>query len=310
MLNALTIDVEDYYHVTAFESVVRYKDWYRYESRVEGNTHRILDLLDQYKTKATFFVLGWVAKRQPGLIQAISKHGHEIASHGYAHQRIHSQSMDQFREETRRSKQITEDVIGQSIIGYRAASYSITSGTLWALDILREEGFLYDSSIFPVRHDLYGIPGYNRTCHLLNGHEGSGMVEFPLSTVRLAGINIPIAGGGYLRFFPYRFTRWAITQLNERECQPAVVYLHPWEIDPEQPRIRASFVSRFRHYNNLKKTEARLRDLLQDFAFGTMLEVLKAQGLLLSAKSEQQKDSRQEAVDSKMVLDLRSSVGR
>jgi len=224
--------------------------------------------------------LGWVAERQPLLIRAISERGHEVASHGYAHQRIDTQSADKFREETRRSKQIIEDAIGQPIIGYRAASYSITAKSIWALDILREEGFLYDSSVFPVRHDLYGIPGYRRSCHLLNGHRGSGMVEFPLSTLRLAGINIPIAGGGYLRIFPYGFTRWAITQLNEKEHQPAVVYLHPWEVDPEQPRIRAGVRSRFRHYMNLNKTEDRLKALLQDFAFGTMSEVLRKQGLL------------------------------
>jgi len=283
MLNALTIDVEDYYHVSAFESIIPYRDWERFESRVEQNTHRILDLLDQYKTKATFFVLGWVAERQPKLIRTISEQAHEVASHGYAHQRIDTQSPDQFREETRRSKRIIEDAIGQPIFGYRAASYSITAKSMWALDILREEGFLYDSSIFPVRHDLYGIPGYNRTCHLLNGHGGSGIVEFPLSTLRLAGINIPIAGGGYLRFFPYGFTRWAITQLNEKEGQPAVVYLHPWEIDPEQPRIPAGARSRFRHYMNLNKTEDRLKALLRDFTFGTMSEVLRKQGLLKTA---------------------------
>ena len=280
MLNALTIDVEDYYHVSAFESVIQYRDWERFESRVEQNTHRILDLLDRYKTKATFFVLGWVAERQPGLIRTIVERGHEVASHGYAHQRIDTQSPDKFREETRRSKRIIEDTIGQPIFGYRAASYSITAKSMWALDILKEEGFQYDSSIFPVRHDLYGIPGYNRTCHLLNGDGGSGMVEFPLSTLRLAGINIPIAGGGYLRIFPYGFTRWAIMQLNQREDQPAVVYLHPWEVDPKQPRIRAGAKSRFRHYMNLNKTEDRLKALLQDFAFGTMSEVLKAQGFL------------------------------
>ena len=280
MLNALTIDVEDYYHVSAFESVIPYRDWERFESRVERNTYRILDLLDRYKTKATFFVLGWVAERRPGLIRAISERDHEVASHGYAHQRIDTQSPDKFREETRRSKRIIEDAIGESIIGYRAASYSITAKSMWALDILRDEGFLYDSSIFPVRHDLYGIPGYNRTCHLLNGIGGSGMVEFPLSTLRVAGINIPIAGGGYLRFYPYSFTRWAITQLNQKEDQPAVVYLHPWEIDPEQPRIRAGARSRFRHYLNLNKTEDRLKALLQNFAFGTMSEVLRKQGLL------------------------------
>ena len=284
MLNALTIDVEDYYHVSAFESVIPYRDWERFESRVEQNTHRILDLLDQYKIKATFFVLGWVAERRPGLIRAISERSHEVASHGYSHQRIDTQSPDKFREETSRSKRIIEDTIGQPIYGYRAASYSITAKSMWALDILREEGFLYDSSIFPVWHDLYGIPGYNRTCHLLSGNGGSGMVEFPLSTLSLAGVHIPIAGGGYLRFFPYGFTRWAITQLNEKEGQPAVVYLHPWEVDPEQPRIRASVISRFRHYNNLNKTEYRLKALLGDFAFGTMSEVLRKQGLLTVAR--------------------------
>jgi len=281
MLNALTIDVEDYYHVTAFESVIARVDWGKYESRVEQNTHRLLDLLDQYKTRATFFVLGWVAERQPELVRVIHERGHELASHGFSHQRIYAQSIDQFRNETRRSKRVVEEIIGDPIIGYRAASYSITTKSLWALDILKEEGFQYDSSIFPVKHDLYGIPGYHRFCHLLNGHGGGGMVEFPLSTLRMGGFNIPVAGGGYLRLFPYCFTRWAIKRLNQNEYQPAVVYLHPWEIDPEQPRIRASTLSRFRHYNNLRRTEIRLIALLEDFAFGTMSEVLKARGLLM-----------------------------
>jgi polysaccharide deacetylase family protein (PEP-CTERM system associated) len=280
VLNALTIDVEDYYHVSAFESVIRFEEWDRYESRVERNTHRILDLLDEHKTQATFFVLGWVAERFPKLVREIHDGDHEVASHGYGHQRVYTQTQDQFREETRRSKRIIEDAIGHAISGYRAASYSITAKSLWALDILREEGFLYDSSIFPIYHDIYGMPGYQRFCHVLNGQNGAGLVEFPLSTLRVAGVNIPIAGGGYFRFFPYPFTRWSVRRLNEKENQPAVVYLHPWEIDPKQPRIRANALSRFRQYVNLGGMEEKLTSLLRDFKFGTMSEVLSRQGLV------------------------------
>lgn len=280
MLNALTIDVEDYYHVSGFESVVRFEDWDRYESRVERNTHRLLDLLDEFQTKATFFVLGWVAERQPQLIRAIDGRGHEVASHGYAHRRIYTQPSEQFRQETQRSKQIIEDAIGHPVIGYRAASYSITAKSLWALDILQEEGFAYDSSIFPIRHDRYGIPGYQRFCHVLNGHGDGGLIEFPLSTLRLAGVNFPVAGGGYLRLFPYAFIRWGLRRINEKECQPALVYLHPWEIDPGQPRIHANALAQFRQYVGLEKTEGKLVRLLQDFTFGTMVAVLTDRGLL------------------------------
>ncbi len=280
MRNALTIDVEDYYHVAAFASVIRFGDWDWYESRVERNVSRLLDLLDAYRAQATFFVLGWVAERHPQLIRAIHARGHEVASHGYAHQLIYTQTRDQFREETRRSKHILEDAIGQQIIGYRAASYSITKQSYWALRILQEEGFRYDSSIFPIHHDRYGIPGSLRFCHVIEGHGGAGLVELPPSTVRLAGVNLPIAGGGYFRIFPYAFTRWGIRHLNHKEHQPAVVYLHPWEIDPEQPRIRANALSRFRQYCNLARTESRLRRLLQDFAFGSISSVLEERGLL------------------------------
>jgi polysaccharide deacetylase family protein (PEP-CTERM system associated) len=280
MLNALTIDVEDYYHVTGFESIVRFEDWERYESRVERNTHRLLDLFDDYDTKATFFVLGWLAERHPNLIHAIHTRGHEVASHGYAHQRIYTQTPTQFREETRKSKRILENAISHCVWGYRAASYSITKESLWALEILKEEGFAYDSSIFPVRHDRYGIPGYQRFCHVLTSQEGRGLVEFPISTLRLGGANIPIAGGGYFRIFPYAFNRWALRRINERERQPALVYLHPWEIDPEQPRIHGSALSRFRQYVNLEKTEKRLIRLLKDFTFGPISAVLQQRGFL------------------------------
>ncbi|MGH8068030.1 MAG: XrtA system polysaccharide deacetylase [Candidatus Entotheonellia bacterium] len=280
MLNALTIDVEDYYHVAVFESVIHFQDWERYESRVERNTQRILDLLDEHQTQATFFILGWVAQRYPHLVRSIHARGHEVASHGYAHQLIYSQTPSLFREETRRSKHILEDEIGQPILGYRAASYSITKKSLWALDILREEGFAYDSSIFPIHHDRYGIPGYQRFCHVLSGPGQGTLVEFPISTLRLAGTNIPIAGGGYFRFFPYALIRWGLRRINKREQQPALVYLHPWEIDPGQPRIQADALARFRQYLNLDKTEGRLTRLLQEFTFGTMASVLKTQGFL------------------------------
>jgi polysaccharide deacetylase family protein (PEP-CTERM system associated) len=279
ILNPLTIDVEDYYQVSSFESVVRFEDWDRHESRVERNTCRILDLLDEHQTKATFFVLGWVAERQPELVRTIYERGHEVASHGYAHRRIYTQIPEQFREETRKSKGILEDIIGQKVVGYRAASYSITEQSLWAVDILSEEGFLYDSSIFPIYHDRYGMPDHHRHCHVLHTEGNGPLVEFPLSTIRLAQINVPFGGGGYLRFFPYPFTRWGIRRLNIKESQPAVVYLHPWEVDPEQPRIAAGGLSRFRHYLNLNKTEARLIRLLQDFRFGTMVEVIRERGL-------------------------------
>jgi polysaccharide deacetylase family protein (PEP-CTERM system associated) len=280
MLNALTVDVEDYYHVTGFESVVRFEDWERYESRVERNTQRLLDLLEAYHTTATFFVLGWVGERHPQLVRAIQTHGHEVASHGYAHQRIYTQTPEQFREETRRSKRILEDATGHPILGYRAASYSITQESLWALEILQEEGFAYDSSIFPIHHDRYGIPNYQRFCHVLNGHGEGKLIEFPISTLRLSGSNLPIAGGGYLRLFPYPFIRWGLRRINSHERQPALVYLHPWEIDPGQPRIHANALSRFRQYINLDKTEGRLIRLLRDFTFGTMLDVLQDQQLL------------------------------
>jgi polysaccharide deacetylase family protein (PEP-CTERM system associated) len=273
MLNALSVDVEDYYQVSAFESVVRFEDWSRRESRVERNTYRILDLLDKFHAKATFFVLGWVAEHNPALVQVISKRGHEIASHGYAHRLIYTQTQAQFREETRHAKKVVEDIIGQSIIGYRAASYSITAESLWALDILAEEGFQYDSSIFPIRHDRYGIPGHERFFHVLNGNGHLPIAEVPLSTLRIAGLNIPVAGGGYFRLLPYAMTHLALLYLNRQEGQPAIVYFHPWEIDLDQPRIQAGWISRFRHYTNLARMEGKLRRLLANFSFAPIREV-------------------------------------
>ncbi len=272
--NALTIDVEDYYHVSAFESAVRFEDWDRYESRVERNTAKILDILEASRAHATFFILGWVAERHPGLVRAIHARGHEIASHGYRHRLLYNMTREEFVEDTRRSKGILEDICGSPVVGYRAASYSIVEQTFWCLDVLRQLGFQYDSSIFPIHHDRYGMPRWNRFPHWISCRDGLGIWEFPLSTLRLAKANIPISGGGYLRLFPYRFVRWGIRRLNEKESQPAVVYLHPWELDPGQPRLHGPRLSRFRHYVNLSGTEAKLRRLLSDFRFEPLSQAL------------------------------------
>lgn len=271
-MNAITIDVEDYYQVSAFETVVQRAEWDHFESRVERNTYRLLDILDEYKTKGTFFVLGWVAERHPSLVREIDARGHEVASHGYSHQRVYTQSPEKFREETRLSKRILEDTTGKLIAGYRAASYSITEKSLWALDILIEEGYLYDSSIFPIMHDRYGIPSGERFSHVIKRASGE-ILEFPLSTVRFCSNNFPVGGGGYLRLFPYPVTKWAIGHLNIKEKHPAIVYLHPWEVDPDQPRIDGSFLSKFRHYVNLRKTEQVVKNLLTDFQFVPMREL-------------------------------------
>jgi len=273
MKNAFTVDVEDYYHVSAFSGVISTKDWVKYESRVENNTNKILDIFSKYNIKATFFVLGCVAEKNPNLINKISKEGHEIASHGYSHQLIYNQSAKLFREETVRSKKILENIIQKPIKGYRAASYSITSKSEWALDILVEEGFEYDSSIFPVKHDRYGMPNAPKLPYKLKTIEGNSIIEFPLSTLNIFGFALPVAGGGYFRLYPYAFTRFALNKINKGN-NPFVFYLHPWEVDPDQPKIKAGKLSRFRHYNNLRKCESRLHELLKDFEFDTMANVL------------------------------------
>jgi polysaccharide deacetylase family protein (PEP-CTERM system associated) len=273
MLNVLTIDVEDYYHVSAFEAVVQPQDWERHESRVEKNTDKVLALLADKQVQATFFVLGWVAERYPHLVRRIAAERHEVACHGYSHRRIYTQTPAVFRSETRKAKRLLEEVTGIPIIGYRAASYSITCQSLWALDILAEEGFQYDSSIFPIRHDLYGIPNHPRFPHVLQEHGTPPLIEFPLSTVRIAGVNFPVAGGGYLRLFPYAITHLAMRYLNHREKQPAIVYFHPWELDPEQPRMPAGRLSQFRHYTNLERMQKKLQRLLGSFHFAPVRDV-------------------------------------
>jgi polysaccharide deacetylase family protein (PEP-CTERM system associated) len=277
--NALTVDVEDYFQVSAFAKTIKHDDWGSHNLRVEKNTQKLLDLFDQAQVKATFFVLGWIADRVPELVKEIADRGHEVASHGYSHQLIYNQTQKVFREETIRSKKLLEDLSQQPVQGYRAASYSITCRSLWALDILAETGFIYDSSIFPVRHDRYGIPDAEEKPHRLITPKQHSLIEFPLSTAKIFNYKLPIAGGGYFRLYPYFLSKAGLSQIN-RQQQPFIFYLHPWEIDPEQPKIAASWFSRFRHYNNLHKCESRLTHLLDDFEFGTVQNVLNTLGLL------------------------------
>ena len=269
----MTVDVEDYFQVSAFDQVVPRSSWHEFPSRVAANTERLLGILAERDVRATFFVLGWVAERWPSLVTRIAGLGHEVASHGYAHRLIYEQTPRAFRDDVRRAKDLLETAAGQRVEGYRAPSYSITSESLWALDVLIDEGYRYDASIFPIRHDRYGIPSSPRHPYVLS-RDGGALVEAPGSTARLGPLNLPVAGGGYFRILPYAWTRWGIARLNQRERRPAIFYLHPWEIDPAQPRLAASALSRFRHYRNLDKTEARLRRLLSEFQFAPLRQVL------------------------------------
>lgn len=278
--NALTIDVEDYFHVASLAEVIRPDDWQGQEQRCVASTERLLALLETQQVRATFFVLGWVAEREPALVRRIQAQGHEIACHGYSHQLVYNQSQATFREETQRSKALLEDITGEPVLGYRAASYSITKRSLWALDELAEAGFVYDSSIFPIRHDRYGIPDAPPQPHLLSTPKGYPLIEFPMSAARLLGARLPVCGGGYFRLLPYWLTRWGLRQINRRG-QPFVFYLHPWEVDPGQPRVEGlSKLSRFRHYNNLDRTLPRLEQLLGEFDFATARTTLERLKLL------------------------------
>jgi len=282
MLNALSFDVEDYFQVAALASAVGRSSWESTPRRVERNTGLLLEILASSNTRATFFFLGWVAEREPQLVRRVAAAGHEIACHGYSHRLVYQQTPEEFREETLRSKALLEDQAQVPVLGYRAASYSITRRSLWALDALVEAGFVYDSSIFPVRHDLYGIPEAPRAPHLIRRDSGR-LVEFPPSTAQLPGMRLPVAGGGYFRIFPYGITRWAVRRVNA-EGLPFIFYLHPWEVDPGQPRVRVGWRSRFRHYTNLDRCEARLRRLLTDFRFVSARESLEAQGWLVEGR--------------------------
>jgi polysaccharide deacetylase family protein (PEP-CTERM system associated) len=275
--HAMSVDVEDYYQVSAFASRVCADDWPRFEPRVARNTFRLLGLFEQAGTRATFFVLGWVAERNPGLVREIAAAGHEIACHGYSHELIYRQTPAQFDAETRRAKAIIEDQIQSPVLGYRAASYSIIQDTRWALDLLYQAGFVYDSSIFPVRHDRYGIRTAPLAPHRLELPAGGALVEFPPTAVDHLGLRFPV-GGGYFRLYPYRLTHRLLSKAGRE--RPCMFYLHPWEIDPEQPRIRVGAVSRFRHYLNLHRCETRLRKLVQDFHFAPVRDVLDTLGML------------------------------
>jgi polysaccharide deacetylase family protein (PEP-CTERM system associated) len=273
--NALTVDVEDYFQVAAFAEEVDHKTWDSFPLRVERNTHRLLDLFARHGVQATFFVLGWVAERCPDLVRRIVECGHEVASHGYSHQLVYRQTPSVFREETARSKACLEDQAQRPVLGYRAASYSITRSSLWALDVLAELGFLYDSSIFPIRHDRYGIPDSPRWPYRIGTANSGHIIEFPPSTLAVGSYRLPVSGGGYFRIYPYLLTRLALSRINRSERRPFIFYLHPWEIDPGQPRIRARWLSTFRHYTNVDRCEERFSRLLRDFQFATVGEVLK-----------------------------------
>jgi polysaccharide deacetylase family protein (PEP-CTERM system associated) len=273
ILNAMTVDVEDYFHVSAFAGVVSPAAWDSYESRVCRNTERLLEILEQAGVHATFFVLGWVAERFPDLVRRIHAAGHELASHSYDHGLVYDKTPDSFRDDLRRARTAIEQAAGVAVTGFRAPSYSVTTRSLWALDVLAAEGYTYDSSIYPIRHDRYGIPDWDRHIHKLDLLGGT-LWELPGSTVRRAGMNLPVGGGGYFRLMPYGWTRWGIGRINQEEQQRAVFYIHPWEVDPDQPQLNGSAMSRFRHYRNLDRTEARLRRLLAEFRFGTISEVL------------------------------------
>lgn len=264
----MTVDVEDYFHVTAFSKTLDRNKWNDLEYRAERNTDKVLAIFAENGIHATFFVLGWVAKRSPQLIKRIQAAGHEIACHGMSHQLVYTQTPEVFQAETRDAKALLEDLTGIKVRGYRAASYSVTKQSMWALDILSELGFEYDSSIFPVRHDIYGMRDAPR--HAYQTGVGS-LLEVPLTTVEVLGQRLPCGGGGYFRILPYAFSRWALRRVNSKDGMPGIFYFHPWEIDPGQPVIKqASFKSRFRHYTNLSRTESRLRRLLRDFSWGRM----------------------------------------
>ncbi len=277
IVNAMTVDVEDYFQVSAFEGFAPRHRWDEFESRVSANTDRLLAIFDEASVKATFFILGWVAERHPELVRRIAAAGHEIASHGYAHRLVYDLTRSAFRDDVRRSKGLLESASGQPVLGYRAPSYSVTPRSLWALDVLIEEGFTYDTSIFPIHHDRYGIPLSPREPYLIERDSGS-LIEAPGSAIRLGPLNLPVGGGGYFRLLPYAWTEWGIRRINEQERRAAIFYLHPWEIDPAQPRLPAGRLSRLRHYRNLDQTEPRLKRLISEFRFGTMRQILQPMG--------------------------------
>lgn len=261
--NAMSIDVEDYFQVAAFAPHIDRTAWDSMECRVQGNVALILDLLDRHKTAATFFTLGWIAERYPALVRDIVARGHELASHGYGHQRANEQTPAAFKEDVVRAKQLLEDIGGVPVIGYRAPSFSIGAANLWAHDILAEAGYRYSSSVYPIAHDHYGMPEAPR----FPWRTKSNLLEIPPTSLRLLGRNLPASGGGYFRLLPYAWSSWGIRRVNQLESKPCIFYFHPWEVDPDQPRIDAGLKARFRHYLNLHRMEQRLERLLGDFSW-------------------------------------------
>lgn len=269
--NALTIDVEDYFQVSALAPYIARSEWEVRECRVEKNVERILAMLDERQTKATFFTLGWVAERYPQLVRRIVDQDHELASHGYGHQRASDLSEAAFSADVTSAKKLLEDISGQEVKGYRAPSFSIGEKNLWAFDCLQRAGYRYSSSIYPIRHDHYGMPDAPRFAHRVR----SGLIELPVTTARLFDRNWPASGGGYFRLLPYAVSRWLLRRVNEIDRQPAIFYFHPWEIDARQPRVAGiDAKTRFRHYVNLQHTENRLRRLIADFRWGRIDKVL------------------------------------
>jgi polysaccharide deacetylase family protein (PEP-CTERM system associated) len=262
IVNALTVDVEDYFQVSAFESHVSRADWEQQPRRVESNVERILELLDEHGARATFFTLGWIAERHPAMVRSIAERGHEIASHGYSHRRASEQKPDEFFADVLRAKEILEGVIGNCVRGYRAPSFSIGPRNAWAFDCIARAGYRYSSSLYPIHHDHYGAPGAPRFAH----ETRPGLLELPVATVRVWNTNLPAGGGGYFRLLPYKVSRWSLERIHRLDGKPAMFYFHPWEIDPGQPRFNGvPAKTRFRHYVNLERTQARLSRLLRDF---------------------------------------------
>lgn len=279
LAHILSVDVEDYFQVEAFAGQVTRESWDSWPSRVVANTQRVLDLFDAHQAKGTFFFVGWVAARFPHLVREVQSRGHELACHSYWHRTVYSLSPAEFREDTKRAKRVIEDASGAAVKGYRAPSWSITKECLWALDILAEEGFTYDSSIYPIHHDLYGVPGAKRFPYTHQCGNGLKLIEFPPATLRLLATNFPVAGGGYLRIFPSAYTELAFRKFERVYGERVVVYLHPWEIDPEQPRISGSLKSRLRHYTNLGRMEAKVSAVLARHKFARFSDVLAEEEL-------------------------------
>src|SRR6266446_1365035 len=273
MKNALTVDLEDYFHVSAYAGRVRLEEWDSYPSRVAANTDRLLGLLAEHNCLATFFVLGWVAEKKPEVVARVAAAGHEIACHSLLHRRIFDLTPQEFREDTHRAKAVIEDATGKQVVGYRAPSFSVIKKSSWSLNILVEEGFQYDSSVFPVEHPSYGIPDALRTPYWIETASGR-ILEFPMPTLSIGSMRSPVGGGAYLRLLAYSYTLWSIRHLNEHENFPVCVYIHPWELDPAQPRMGGSLSARARHYFGLRGTEVKLRKLVRDVEFCPLAAVI------------------------------------